>query len=86
MATCKYCGKWSGLFDDEHLDCAEQAKRPSPVPRGTITGNISLATSAVQVQQPLTVGRIAAGVMLGNLLSGVVLGLIYLLLYGLTRH
>jgi len=22
MATCKYCGKWSGLFENEHLDCA----------------------------------------------------------------
>jgi hypothetical protein len=22
MATCKFCGKWSGLFDDQHLDCA----------------------------------------------------------------
>jgi hypothetical protein len=23
MAKCKYCGKWSGLFDDEHFDCAQ---------------------------------------------------------------
>jgi hypothetical protein len=25
MATCKYCGKWSGLFDNEHFDCAQAA-------------------------------------------------------------
>jgi hypothetical protein len=22
MATCRYCGKWSGLFSSEHFDCA----------------------------------------------------------------
>jgi hypothetical protein len=20
--NCRFCGKWSGLFDDEHQDCA----------------------------------------------------------------
>jgi len=39
MATCKYCGKWSGLFEDEHLDCASAHEmslhgRPEAVPTG----------------------------------------------------
>ena len=25
MANCKYCGKWSGIFDIEHFDCAQAA-------------------------------------------------------------
>jgi len=26
VATCKYCGKWSDLFDNEDFDCAQAAK------------------------------------------------------------
>jgi hypothetical protein len=27
MPNCKYCGKWSGLFEDEHMDCALAASQ-----------------------------------------------------------
>ncbi len=27
MPNCKYCGKWSGMFDDEHMDCASAASQ-----------------------------------------------------------
>jgi len=31
MATCKYCGTWSGLFDKEHMDCAMAAAQGKTV-------------------------------------------------------
>jgi hypothetical protein len=33
MATCKHCGKWSGLFDNEHLECAQAAAQGKVVER-----------------------------------------------------
>jgi hypothetical protein len=32
VPVCKYCGKWSGLFDDEHQDCAAAVAKGLPVP------------------------------------------------------
>jgi predicted secreted Zn-dependent protease len=31
MARCKYCGTWSGLFDDEHVNCAVAAAQGKTV-------------------------------------------------------
>ena len=44
--NCKYCGKWSGLFDDQHIDCAEAEAK-----------GIKLTTSPIAVR-PLTAGSI----------------------------
>lgn len=27
MANCKHCGKWAGIFGDEHMDCAALAEK-----------------------------------------------------------
>ena len=31
MPICKHCGKWSGFFGNEHLDCAQAAAQGRPL-------------------------------------------------------
>jgi hypothetical protein len=59
MPKCKYCGKFAGLFDNEHLDCAQAAQQ------GTTVALIEAETAAVHVVPPLTVGSIVSGVFWG---------------------
>jgi hypothetical protein len=68
MATCKHCGKWSGLFGNEHLDCAQaiaQGKKlesftaipsPSPITAGAIFWAVFFALWAFCI----TAGIVAA--------------------------
>jgi len=78
---CKYCGKWSGLFNNEHLDCAVAAKMPpspSSAPSGTVTPgtwNVPQGQSglqAIQHQASLTFGQVVRAVIVGKLLTSVI--------------
>jgi len=33
--TCVHCGKWSGLFDEYHEDCAVAVEKGLPIPGAT---------------------------------------------------
>ena len=46
MPNCKYCGTWSGLFDREHLACAELASA------GKTPGEIRRAVAAQSSTPP----------------------------------
>jgi hypothetical protein len=75
---CKYCGRWSGLFENEHLDCAN-AYRDAQAPQSTIAGVLRTVPAAAFVgaqSQPITIGKIAAGVLIGNLLTALIVGFI----------
>lgn len=45
MPTCKYCGKWSGLFTNEHLDCAQAAAQGKVLESFTVAPPQELLTA-----------------------------------------
>ena len=89
---CKHCGKWRGLFDDEHQDCAEAAAAPPVIPKGTV--NLGQAwqvvntphTAATRVIHVVPLSRIVWGVVLGNFLTTVIAIPIWMFIYLLIAH
>lgn len=53
MPNCRYCGKWAGLFGDEHVDCAAAAAKE---------GKAQIQTVALPV---VSLRRIVMGVFFG---------------------
>jgi hypothetical protein len=52
MATCKHCGKWSGLFVNEHVDCVQA------VVQAVVQGKSLRNVTAVPPSKPLTEGGV----------------------------
>ena len=50
MATCKFCGRWSGLFEDEHTLCALMAAN------GKTLEEIRESVGAPPVSEPKPLG------------------------------
>lgn len=69
MATCRYCGKWSGLFSNEHLDCAQAATKGEPLPSEQPRPRAAVS--------PLTFSSIVWGVFLGMWLFTLTAGAAY---------
>jgi hypothetical protein len=49
MATCKHCGTWSGLFDNEHVNCAIAAAQGKTVEeiRDSVGGPDAVAATPI---------------------------------------
>lgn len=88
---CKYCGKWSGLFENEHQDCAIAASARA-VPDSTIVGSGLWGsprpiTAALKDghRSALTFGKILWAVILGNLITSLVVLVIAMIVRLLFR-
>lgn len=76
MPNCRFCGKWSGLFSNEHLDCARADKAGKPLPD---------AAPVYRAESHVTVKDIALGVFSGLWFftaSAALVGLILRIIYG----
>jgi hypothetical protein len=70
---CTFCGKYSGLFSAEHLDCAQAAwKVLHPEEKTSVVQSEPAPTRVI-----ISVWKIAFGVLLGNLITGIIFSIVY---------
>lgn len=72
MASCKHCGRWAGIFWDEHDDCRNAVENGLPVPSAIPSAPTSAAS-------PLTFWRIVWAVVLGLAIFSLAAWLLYFL-------
>ena len=82
MASCKRCGTWAGVANDEHVGCAEMAANGWT--NEQITAELKRqGQSPAAAPVPLSFRHIVGGVWLGTILAGLTLGILYALIHSI---
>ncbi len=87
MPSCKHCGKWAGLVDDAHQECAalSAAGWADVQIKAKAEGRYDAAATTAAAPRPLSMRHIVGGVYFGTVLAAITLGILYAIISDIAR-